>query len=172
MIPYRVLSERVTRIQTDVLVIGIFQNIRPLEGPAAQVDWYTCGILSSLILRKKIQGAFGERTLLATERKIPASKVLVIGLGESDSFERGRFEEACRATALMLNKMQTRDCVLELFGINAKPRTLFSPNQAMGCWLEALNRGPVSEGQFAFLVSDPGLAASLQQHLNEMAGHA
>ena len=59
----KTVSQRVTRIHSEVIVLGFFQDVRPLIGLAADIDWIYDGILSRLILGRKIQGGGGRDNL-------------------------------------------------------------------------------------------------------------
>ena len=82
----RALSERVTRIRTDILVLGFFRMSRPVRGLAGEVDWIYNGIFSRLMKLQKLKGHRGEAMLLASESKLLTPKVLLIGLGSSHSY--------------------------------------------------------------------------------------
>ena len=117
MLRIKVLNQRVTKVRTEVLVLGIFQDVRPLKGLAGEVDWIHCGILSRLILSGRISGKIGESTLLATQHKLPTSKVLVMGLGELAKFNHVQFQRACESAFKKLIQLQAKHCVMELFGL-------------------------------------------------------
>src|SRR4029077_21112298 len=82
----RALSERVTRIRTELLVLGFFQDVRPVRGVAGEVDWIYSGIFSRLMKQQKLKGHRGEAMLLASESKLLTPKVLLVGLGPSSSY--------------------------------------------------------------------------------------
>jgi hypothetical protein len=173
VLPLTVASDRATRIQTDILVLGIFSDERPLPGLAGEVDWFTCGILSRLIRSNKITGVFGEQTLLATERKLPAPKVLIAGLGERARFDRARLRQLCRALAATLAKIGARDCALELFGQAPGGARKLSDSDAIEEMVAAFKGGsdPL-EADLRFVVIGDERAQTLQRRLRELAGHA
>lgn len=112
----KVLAEKVTRVRSELLVLGFFQDVRPLNGWAAEIDWIQNGILSRLILAGKIRGVLGEATLLAPQGKMQAQKVLIMGLGEAAQFnDRNRLTVYSRVHDI-LSHLQIRDCAVELFG--------------------------------------------------------
>ena len=113
----KVVNQPVTKIRTDMLVLGIYQDVRPLRGPAEEVDWIYGGLLSRLIRDSKIAGKLGEATLLATQRKLPASKVLIIGLGEQNSFSETHYLEVLNITFKKLLQLQVSRCAMEMFGL-------------------------------------------------------
>lgn len=74
------------RVGGDVLVVGAFEDDRPLRGGAARVDWRLCGQLSELILAGRISGERGDAVLLPSSGSICAHRVLLVGLGERRRF--------------------------------------------------------------------------------------
>jgi leucyl aminopeptidase len=74
------------RIEGDVLVVGLFEDDRPLRGGAARVDWRLCGQLSGLVLDERITGAPGDAVLLPSPGSVRAPRVLLLGLGDRRSF--------------------------------------------------------------------------------------
>ena len=60
----RVILEDIKKVETEALVVGFFQDVRPLKGFAGQLDWLLCGALSGLLLKNKLQ-RFARRRGLA-----------------------------------------------------------------------------------------------------------
>lgn len=167
------MSERATRIQADILVLGIFSDERPLSGLAGEVDWFACGIVSRLIRGNKVRGALGEQTLLATERKLPAPKVLICGLGERARFDRARLRQVCRALAVTLAKIGARDCALELFGQPPSGTRKLADAEAIEEMVAAFKGGAEPlEAELRFIVTGDERAQALRRQLKELAGHA
>jgi hypothetical protein len=74
------------RLDCDVLVVGLFEDDRPLRGGAARLDWRLCGQVSELVIEGRISGASGEAVLLASPGSVRAPRVLVLGLGDRRRF--------------------------------------------------------------------------------------
>lgn len=90
----------IKKIDADAVVVGLYEDARPLKGLAGELDWLLCGSLSSLVIGNKLKGSLGEVALLSSRDKIQAKKIFVVGLGPKRSFsaESGRY--AARAAAL------------------------------------------------------------------------
>ncbi len=82
----RVESGDVTGIQTPALVVNLFQGVTEPQGATAAVDRALDGAISQLIQEGEIKGKLGEITLVHTFGKLPASRVVVAGLGQSGGF--------------------------------------------------------------------------------------
>jgi hypothetical protein len=81
-----VLLQDIKKLETDALIVGFYEDVRPLKGLAGELDWLLCGALSSLILKKKIRGSLGDVALLTSRGKVPAQKIFMIGLGTRTAF--------------------------------------------------------------------------------------
>jgi hypothetical protein len=55
--------ERIDIQECDVLVTGFFSDERPLRGSTGWIDWRLNGILSRLLIEKRLTGGWKETTL-------------------------------------------------------------------------------------------------------------
>jgi leucyl aminopeptidase len=110
-----ILSEKISRIQSELLVIGFFEDVRPLTGYAGEIDWYTNGNISSLIRNGKIRGGWGEVTLLATTR-IATPKILLIGLGQKRDFSVTLIQQLSMHVLEIVARLKQKDVAVELWG--------------------------------------------------------
>lgn len=90
----KVLNAELKEQTCDILVIGIYEKTEVLSGVAASVDEALGELISEFVLKKdKFQAKFANTYLLQTYGKIPASKVLVVGLGEKEKFASNKLRE-------------------------------------------------------------------------------
>ena len=101
---------------SELVVLPLFSDVRPLRGAAGLVDWRLCGFLSKLIIRGRVAAQFGEQTLLPGAGRLPFDKVLLFGLGERSAFDVERFDEAMLRIFRALDRLNTRAAALELPG--------------------------------------------------------
>lgn len=86
----------------DVLVVGIYEKTETLNGVIASVDEALGDLISEFVIKKdKFKSKFKETYLLQTYGKIPANKVLVVGLGEKEKFTPNKLREL---SAKIINK--------------------------------------------------------------------
>ncbi len=78
----------------DALILGHFDDICPLTGFMGQLDWVLNASISKLWKKRPDLFQFGTITLLATQGKISAFQVLLVGLGSKDKFNREMRREA------------------------------------------------------------------------------
>jgi hypothetical protein len=110
-----IVSEKITRIRSEILILGFFQDVRPITGYAAEIDWFTNGAISSLIQHNKITGALGEATLLATS-KVLTPKILLIGLGLKKEYSYKILQQLSIHVLEILIRLKARESVAELWG--------------------------------------------------------
>ncbi|MBA2541752.1 MAG: hypothetical protein H0V17_19065 [Deltaproteobacteria bacterium] len=77
----------------DTLVLSVFKDERPLRGAAGLADWRLCGKLSRLVKGNKVGADARETLLLPATRRLPFSKILWFGLGESKGYTDERFRK-------------------------------------------------------------------------------
>ncbi|MDH5667508.1 MAG: leucyl aminopeptidase, partial [Nitrospira sp.] len=75
----------VTTERTEVLVLCYCEDQGPWGQEAAALDKAMGGALSDLLKSKEFEGKTAETVLLHTQRKIPATRVLLVGLGKQAS---------------------------------------------------------------------------------------
>lgn len=84
----------------ESVVAFYFVDQKPLEGPAALLDWRLDGQLTRLLIDGGIQGRAGEHVMLQNNGKLKADRVLFIG--------GGKWHGLCREThaALVRHMLQ------------------------------------------------------------------
>jgi len=129
----------VTKFQTQLLVVNLFKGVREPAGVTGVVDSALGGSISRALKAGEMQGRLGETLVFRTAAKIPAERVLLLGLGDKDSFGP---EEARRAAAvalweaekLNLTEMAT---IVHGAGIGGMNPTQASEDTALGSLLAA-----------------------------------
>ena len=76
-----------TNYETPALVVNLFQGVTHPGGGTGAVDRALGSAISQLIADGEIKGKLGELTLIHTMDRIPAKRVVVAGLGESEDFD-------------------------------------------------------------------------------------
>jgi hypothetical protein len=94
-----VILQDIKKLETEALIVGFYEDIRPLKGLAGELDWLLCGALSGLILKNKLRGSLGDVALLTSQGKVPAQKLFMIGLGTRAAFSPKRLRTVARMAA-------------------------------------------------------------------------
>jgi len=76
----------------DALLVPLFVDQRPLDGPAAVVDWRLDGAITQLILDAWISGKNGECLGMQTNAKFAAPRVMLVGGGRWQGLDHNRYQ--------------------------------------------------------------------------------
>ena len=79
-----IYQDRIEWLESDLLVVPVFSDERPLKGFSGRIDWRLNGKISKLILKQTISGKFGETTIFSPKSKIKVKKLFIVGLGNKD----------------------------------------------------------------------------------------
>ncbi len=88
-------------LQTDLIVVTLYENERPPRGVGGLIDWRLHGFISRAILSGTIAGKSEETVLIPLHKKLPARRLLLLGLGKETEYDLAR----ARHTAYRLGKM-------------------------------------------------------------------
>lgn len=163
----KVIAQKPSKIHAEVLVAGLFEDDRPLAGLCAELDWINGGIISHMILRGKIHGNLKETALLATQRKLYARKILLIGLGKKTQSSIKTLQDVYSHIARTLLLLHVKDCAVEVFD-----KAGFTSDHArvVEAVLTGLEAGSGQEMEISLLVPDEERAQRLRQRVQEVTG--
>lgn len=89
-----VKNDSITNASCDVLVVNLFEGVKTPGGGTGAVDSALDNLISSYVIEKeKFKGKLNEIYVLPTYGKIPADKVLVVGLGKPEEFNLNKIRE-------------------------------------------------------------------------------
>ncbi len=74
-------TNEITKIKTPLLAVGIYKDLK-ISGQLKQLDTALKGWLKKVVSMKDFDGSAGAEYLMYTDGKIPADRVLLLGLGE------------------------------------------------------------------------------------------
>lgn len=83
----RVAAGDIAATQADVIVVNLFEGVDSPGGGTGAVDRALGGAITDLIALGDIRGKAGELTMVHTQGKIAAPRVLVAGLGKPADFD-------------------------------------------------------------------------------------
>ena len=96
----KVIAGNIAEIETSAIVVDLFEGTECLSGDIAAIDSALGGVISRLIKQGEIKGKLNEVTLVHSLGRLPAARVVVVGLGKQSELSldrvRGAFAEACR----------------------------------------------------------------------------
>ncbi|MFV9511550.1 leucyl aminopeptidase [Tepidibacillus sp. LV47] len=108
----------VAKIKADLLVFGHYFDEKKPQGKLAELDQLLDGAISELIQQGDITGKEKETVLIHTFGKIPAPKVLVIGLGNYDRFDQDKVREVAAIAVKQGIKVKAKQIASVPFGIH------------------------------------------------------
>lgn len=109
----KVLLQDTKKIETEALIVGFYEDVRPLKGAAGELDWLLCGVLSSLILTNKVRGSLGDVALVTSQGKLPVQKIFLVGLGRRAGLSPSMLRTAAKIAAVSALGAGVRSAVLE-----------------------------------------------------------
>jgi hypothetical protein len=109
----KVLLQDTKKIETEALIVGFYEDVRPLKGVAGELDWLLCGSLSSLILKNKLCGALGDVALVTSQGKLSVQKIFLVGLGPRAGLSPSTLQSAAKTAAISALGAGVRSAVLE-----------------------------------------------------------
>ena len=110
----------IVNIEAGAIIVNHFEGMKRPDGDTATVDKALDGAISQLIKQGDIKGKLNEITLLHSMGKLPASRIVVTGLGKKKELSinkvRGAVAETCRW--LRLKSVASMASVAQGAGIN------------------------------------------------------
>ena len=99
----KVVAGNIAEQDTSAVVVNLFEGVKEPGGATGAVDKAMGGAISALIADGEIKGKLGELTLIHTLGSIAPKRVLVAGLGKTDSFTLDGVRSVAAETARHLN---------------------------------------------------------------------
>jgi len=115
----RVKQGSITEEVADLIVVNLFQGVTEPGGATGAVDKALGGAIRDVIAAGDFAGKKGETALLYTRGVLPAPRVLVIGLGEQDKFDRNAARDAAATAARQARDLGVRAFASVVHGAGA-----------------------------------------------------
>ncbi len=146
MKPLQILDLPVDRVESSIVVVPFFEDQRPLQGPAALLDWRLNGLLTRQLVDGKATGHVGDRYLVKGNGKMSAEWVLFVGCGAAPA---GNSDAPRRVISEMLHPVQQADFRKIGLGLPA------AEVDSLPVWQQALKDALAVPGaqRFEFLLS-------------------
>ncbi len=96
----RIESKEITKIKSDAIILYHFEGAKKPSGDAIMADDAMDQAISKLIKSGETTGKYNERTVLHTLGRLPAGRIVILGLGKKKDLTaeklRGAMAETCR----------------------------------------------------------------------------
>jgi len=103
----RVIQGNIAEQATDCIVVNLFEGVTEPGGGTNAVDQALDGAIGRLIASGDFAGKAGDTNLFYTDGKLPAPRVLVVGLGEIAKFDLQAARKAAAAAFKALAKLKS-----------------------------------------------------------------
>ena len=106
----------ITEYPCDLLVVNLFEGVKHPGGATGAIDKALEGAISDLIKSGEISGKTGETTVLQTYGKIPAKKVVCVGLGKNKEFNLDKIRIASASAIKSAKKVKAKKVATIIHG--------------------------------------------------------
>jgi len=90
----KIIQGSLTEVSCDVLIVNLFEGVKKPGGGTGAVDSAIDNIISEYVTGKDdFKGKFKDTYVIPTYGKIPAEKILLVGLGKAEDFDLNRVRE-------------------------------------------------------------------------------
>ncbi|RLT37888.1 MAG: leucyl aminopeptidase [Chloroflexi bacterium] len=101
----RVVQSNIAQLESDCIVVNLFEGVTAPGGATGALDQALGGAISRLIASGDFTGKAASTALLYTDGKIPAPRVLLVGLGKAEKFDLHGVRAASALAAKTLAKL-------------------------------------------------------------------
>ncbi|MBM4125490.1 MAG: leucyl aminopeptidase, partial [Nitrospira sp.] len=115
-IAVKVKQGRMATERTEVLVFGHYEGDPKLQGDAATLDKALDGGLRDLLKSGEFLGKWNQTALLHTQNRIPAKRVLLVGLGKKKDANLDTLRQALGTVAKRVRQAGARSFSVPLLG--------------------------------------------------------
>ncbi|OGI01867.1 MAG: hypothetical protein A2104_05150, partial [Candidatus Melainabacteria bacterium GWF2_32_7] len=113
----KVKQASLTDISCDVLVVNLFENTKIPGGATGAINEALDNMISSYVIEKEgFKGKLNEIYIIPTYGKIPADKVLLIGLGKSEDFSLNKIREVASTAIRKIKSLKAKNVCTILHG--------------------------------------------------------
>ena len=100
----KVTAGDIAKIEADAIIVNSFEGMERPEGDTAAIDKALDGAISQLISQGEIKGKLNQITVIHSLGKLPAARVVVVGLGKREELTRDKVRGAVAETCRLLQK--------------------------------------------------------------------
>jgi leucyl aminopeptidase len=104
----KVVVGNIAELKADAILVHFFEGMEKLDGDIATVDKALGKAISELISQGEIKGKLSEISVVHSLGRLPASRVVVTGLGKQEELSRDKLCGAVAETCRLLRQKGTR----------------------------------------------------------------
>ncbi len=100
----KVTAGDIAKIKAGAIIINFFEGMQRPEGDVATLDKALGGAISQLINQGEIKGKLNQITIIHSLGKLPAARVVIVGLGKQKELTLDRIRGAVAGTCRLLRQ--------------------------------------------------------------------
>jgi leucyl aminopeptidase len=127
----KVTAGNIAEIEADAVLVSFFEGMEHPNGELATIDKALDGAISQLINQGEIKGKLNEITMIHSLGRIPAVRVVVIGLGKQAELSQDKVRGATGEVCRYLRKKDVRSIVTIAHGAGINGITYETTAQAI-----------------------------------------
>jgi len=112
----KVASGDISAFKADAIIVNLFEGVSVPGGGTGAVDDAMAGAITDLIAAGDIRGKLGEMTLIHSMGRIPAPRVVVVGLGKSPEFNVDKVRTLSGDLSRFLRRHRVKDAAVITHG--------------------------------------------------------
>ena len=102
--------------KVDSLVLGFFENAGVTTGKIQVIDRALNGGITQLVSAGDIKGKVGEANLIYSLGKLPAARIVIVGLGKQSDLTKDRIRQASAIALRILRQKGAKEVAIEAIG--------------------------------------------------------
>jgi leucyl aminopeptidase len=114
----RAVAGRIETVEADVIILSLFEGAQPSDG-AAMIDAALNGAINELITGGDFTGKTGQVAVLYPRGRLPAKRVILVGLGKPEAFTVDVARRASATAILKARELKVAKAVSLLHGSGA-----------------------------------------------------
>lgn len=112
MITVQKYASPIDDLHTDLLVTTMFEGEKPPRSLSGFIDWRMHGFLSRAIKSGIFTGQESEVLLIPSHGKLPARRMVVLGLGKKEAYTLGTIKRAVEKLSKVFTDLKVEDAAV------------------------------------------------------------
>jgi len=171
MINIRVVHRQIVEVSSELLLSFIFEESRPPQKSLGDIDWSLNGLISRMLISGKLNLEYGALNLIATQLKVVAPKLLLVGMGKGGNFDMDMVRETLTNITSCISEL----CVTNIAFVSPDPFYVGEENKKAVCkevvlgMVEGARLGTIKEDLwFSLVVTESKSAEVMRAELKEL----
>ncbi|QUH19671.1 leucyl aminopeptidase [Alkaliphilus sp. B6464] len=114
----QVIKDQIKDVMTDAIIIGIYEGVKSLSSALHSIDEQLGGIISEMISNESFKGKEGETLLVHSLGKVPAKKILLLGLGQEENLKEDTIRRLVAKAVKEVEKVKAATVAIMPIGLD------------------------------------------------------